>query len=81
MGLLYHYSFPLEAEATPGPYCGRKDYVNEKFQCHMGNRTRDPTACSTVPQTTAPLRTPVNGTMNCKKMYYLLNQWNMSKTC
>ena len=28
------YSFLLEAESTPGPYCGRKDYVNEKFQWH-----------------------------------------------
>jgi len=28
------YSFLLEAESTPGPYCGRKDYVNEKFQRH-----------------------------------------------
>ena len=26
------YSFLLEAESTPGPQCGRKDYVNEKFQ-------------------------------------------------
>jgi hypothetical protein len=25
------YSFLLEAEPDPGPYCGRKDYVNEKF--------------------------------------------------
>ena len=24
------YAFLLEAESTPGPYCGRKDYVNEK---------------------------------------------------
>jgi hypothetical protein len=24
----------LEAESTPGPSCGRKDYVNEKFQWH-----------------------------------------------
>jgi len=24
------YSFLLEAELTPGPQCGRKDYVNEK---------------------------------------------------
>jgi hypothetical protein len=22
----------LEAESTPGPYCDRKDYVNEEFQ-------------------------------------------------
>ena len=26
------YSFLLEAELTPGPYCGRKDCVNENFQ-------------------------------------------------
>jgi hypothetical protein len=26
------YSFLLEAESTPGPLCGRKDYVNEKFK-------------------------------------------------
>ena len=25
------YSFLLEAESTPGPYCDRKDYVTEKF--------------------------------------------------
>jgi len=24
--------FLLEAESTPGPQCGRKDYANEKFQ-------------------------------------------------
>jgi len=28
------YSFLLEAESTPGPKCGRKDYVNESFQGH-----------------------------------------------
>jgi hypothetical protein len=26
------YSFLLKDESTPGPYCDRKDYVNEKFQ-------------------------------------------------
>jgi len=26
------YSFLLEAESLPGSQCGRKDYVNEKFQ-------------------------------------------------
>jgi len=26
------YSFLLEDESTPGPQCGRKDYVNGKFQ-------------------------------------------------
>jgi hypothetical protein len=25
------YSFLLEAESNPGPYCDRKDYVNEKI--------------------------------------------------
>jgi hypothetical protein len=25
------YSFLLEDDSTPGPQCGRKDYVNEKF--------------------------------------------------
>jgi hypothetical protein len=28
------YSFLLEAESSSGPYCDRKDYVNEKFQWH-----------------------------------------------
>ena len=28
------YSFLLEVESTPGPQCGRKDYVNRKFQLH-----------------------------------------------
>ena len=28
------YSFLLEAESTTGPQCGRKNYVNEKFQWH-----------------------------------------------
>jgi hypothetical protein len=31
---LHWYSFLLETDSTPGPYCGRKDYVNEKFQLH-----------------------------------------------
>jgi len=53
------YSFLLEAESTPGTQCGRKDYVDEKFQWHIGNRTRDHTVCSAVPQPTAPPRAPV----------------------
>jgi hypothetical protein len=28
----YWYSFLLETESTPRLWCGRKDYVNEKFQ-------------------------------------------------
>jgi hypothetical protein len=34
------YSFPLEAESTPQPYCGRKYYINEKFQ--WSHRELDP---------------------------------------
>jgi len=30
----FWYSFLLEAESTPGPQCGRKDYVHKKFQWH-----------------------------------------------
>jgi hypothetical protein len=49
------YSFLLEAESTPGPYCCQKDYVNEKFSSDtIGNRTRDLPACNTVSQLTAP---------------------------
>ena len=40
------YSFILEAELIPAPYCGRKDYVNEKFQSIIGNRTRKLSSCS-----------------------------------
>jgi hypothetical protein len=28
------YSFLLGAESTPGPQCGQKDYISEKFQWH-----------------------------------------------
>jgi hypothetical protein len=49
------YSFLLESESTPWPQCGRKDYVNEKFQCY--HRESNP-VCSAVPQPTAPARPP-----------------------
>jgi len=42
------YSFLSKAESTPGPSCGRKDYVNEKFQWHR--RESNLLACSAVPQ-------------------------------
>jgi hypothetical protein len=29
------YSFLLEAESTPGPWCSQKEYVNEKFQWYQ----------------------------------------------
>jgi hypothetical protein len=58
------YSFLLETELTPGPNCGRKDYVSEKFGlCQwkiwmsiknsndtIGNRSLDLPVCSAVPQ-------------------------------
>jgi hypothetical protein len=34
------YSFRLKAESTPGPHCGRRDYVNEKFQWHWESNPR-----------------------------------------
>ena len=37
------YSFLLEAESTPGPQCGQKDYVNEKFQWHHRESNPRPT--------------------------------------
>jgi len=43
------YSFLLETESTPGPWCGRKDYAN---------RTCDLPACSAMSQTNAPPRSP-----------------------
>jgi hypothetical protein len=47
------YSFLLDAESTPWPKRGRKDYVNGT----IGNRTRDLPAFSAIPQRTAPTRT------------------------
>jgi hypothetical protein len=29
---IFWYSFLLEAESTPGTWCDRRDYVNQKFQ-------------------------------------------------
>jgi hypothetical protein len=36
------YSFLLEAESTPGSYCGRKEYVKENFQWHNRESNRRP---------------------------------------
>ena len=53
------YSFLLEAESTPGPQFGRKDYVNEKFSIDtIGNRTCDLLASSAVPQPMRRRHTP-----------------------
>jgi hypothetical protein len=40
-GIYSRYLFLLEAESTPEPWCGRKDYVSEKFQwCHRESNPR-----------------------------------------
>jgi hypothetical protein len=40
---LYLYSILLEAESTPGPWWGRNDYINEKFQLyHRVSNPRHP---------------------------------------
>jgi hypothetical protein len=44
------YSFVLENKSTPGPYCGRKDYINNI----IGNRTRHLPTFNAAPQPTAP---------------------------
>jgi hypothetical protein len=55
------YSFLLETESTPGPYCGRKDYVNERFQWHYRESNLRPSglerSASTNCATAYPLRT------------------------
>jgi len=37
------------AESTPGPWYGRKDYVNEKFSDIIKNRSRDRPTSSAAP--------------------------------
>ena len=51
------YSFLLEAESTPGPYTAAGRIMPMK-NCNdtIGNRTRDISGCSAVPQPTAPPR-------------------------
>jgi hypothetical protein len=59
------YWFLVEAESTPGPECGRKDCVNEKFQWLHRESTRDLPVCSAVPQPTAPPRAPSHSSTLC----------------
>jgi hypothetical protein len=66
------YAFLLEAESTPGPQCGRKDYVNKKPNNTIRNRTRDLSACSAVPQTTAPPRASSNA--YTRRVFRVLNR-------
>ena len=74
------YSFLLEVELIPGPYCGRKYYVDEKKSNDtIGDRTRDLPACSAVPQPTAPPRAPPVIT-NHLKMFKHTNQTTSQPT-
>ena len=43
------YSFSLEAESTPGPWYGRKEYVTEKSNNTTGNQSRDRPTSSAAP--------------------------------
>ena len=44
------YSFLLEAESTPGPWCDRKDYMSMKNPVDTSwDRTSDLPICSTAP--------------------------------
>jgi len=54
------YSFLLEDESTPGPHCGRKDYVNEKFQWQ--HRESNPRSSSANCATACP-------TLLCRRTY------------
>ena len=49
-------SFLLEGESTPGPLCGRKNYVNENSSDTIEIRNHDLPACNSVPQPAAPPR-------------------------
>jgi hypothetical protein len=52
------YSFLLEAESNPGPYCAGRFRLIEKSNDLIGNRTRDLRACRLVPQPTTLPRAP-----------------------
>jgi hypothetical protein len=41
-GIYSRYSFMSEAVSTPGSYCGRNYYVNEKFQLHHRQSNAQP---------------------------------------
>ena len=67
------YSFLLEAESTRGPWCGRKDYVNDT----IGNRNHDLRALSAVTQPTAPPRAPAAG--NVVNFNLPVCRWQMAR--
>jgi hypothetical protein len=67
------YSFLLEAESTPWPQCGWKNYVN------IGNRTRDLPTCTTVPQPTAPPRASTCTVVKGKGKVLPLQAWMASR--
>jgi hypothetical protein len=66
------YSLLLKAESTPG----RIDYVSSKDT--IGNLTRDLVACSAVPQTTTPSRTPVTNRAELSVDCIIVQSLNLS---
>jgi hypothetical protein len=54
------YSFLLEAKLTQGHSAARWIMSMKNSNYTIGNRTRNLLASSTVPQPTAPLRTPIH---------------------
>jgi hypothetical protein len=68
------FSFVLEDESTPGPWCGQNDYINEKFQRH--NQESNLRACSAVLQPTAPPPAPREMDRTPVYLELLLKQWS-----
>ena len=56
------YSFLLVAASTPGPYSGRKDYVNEKFLRHHRESNPGPSGLQRSASTQCSTAYPVQGT-------------------
>src|SRR5215510_2532341 len=77
------YSFLLEAESTPGPYCDRKIMSMKNSNDTIRNRSRNLPVCSLVPQ---PLhhRMPqytVNKTLNSKAPAYTSDHGYLRQCC
>jgi hypothetical protein len=66
----FWYSFLLDAESTPEPQCGRKDYVNKKFQWH--HRESNPRSASTNCATAFSEQKRVG---NYYKMFFCTEIW------
>jgi hypothetical protein len=65
------YSFLLEAESTPGTWCGRKD-VNEKFQWHYRESNLRPASLSYSGSTNYAFACPASGAENQPNSQFIL---------